>query len=521
MSKTDKWLIIGLLVVSLALHFISLNKPREVVFDEVHFGKFVTAYCCTGERFFDIHPPHAKLLVAGVAYLGGYRGGFDFDHIGEPYGSVPITALRFVPALAGTLLPLVVFWLARQLGARPWAAAASAGLVLLDNALTVQARLISLDSILLLAIFSSLLLFLKSDEKWYGWKRWVGFGLAGGWAGLAVGVKFTGLAILGLLGVIIAVRLLRTCFSEDSPAFARGYGGQSEDSKYRMIRHYILAGLLIVFCASVVYAAGWALHFALLSAPGGGDAFYRPDFSGGALPITFIRETVALHKVMFDANYHLTATHPYASAWWSWLLMERPIFYWQEAGRMIYLLGNPLVWWGTNLMLLIIIVLSVVRYGQDRTASTVNSVNTVNTAQPSHKAMAGKASPSHKAMAGKASPSHKAMAGKARTVNTVSSVNLWIPVMGYVIALGPLIDVPRALFLYHYFTALIFAMLIVVLWLQRAFDTAGWDESRRRKVWITVLIAVAIVFVVFSPLTYGLAVPTWWADNLFWLRSWR
>jgi dolichyl-phosphate-mannose--protein O-mannosyl transferase len=36
------------------------------VFDEVTFGKFVQAYCCTGERFFDIHPPHGKLLIAAA-----------------------------------------------------------------------------------------------------------------------------------------------------------------------------------------------------------------------------------------------------------------------------------------------------------------------------------------------------------------------------------------------------------------------------------------------------------------------
>jgi dolichyl-phosphate-mannose--protein O-mannosyl transferase len=38
----------------------------------VHFGKFIGGYI-SGHYFFDIHPPFGKLLIALVAYLGGYR----------------------------------------------------------------------------------------------------------------------------------------------------------------------------------------------------------------------------------------------------------------------------------------------------------------------------------------------------------------------------------------------------------------------------------------------------------------
>ena len=76
--------------VLLALGFVSrfcfLNWPREVVFDEVHFGKFIGAYI-SGHYFFDIHPPFGKLLIAAVAYHGGYRTTQPFEVIGEPYGT--------------------------------------------------------------------------------------------------------------------------------------------------------------------------------------------------------------------------------------------------------------------------------------------------------------------------------------------------------------------------------------------------------------------------------------------------
>src|SRR5262245_10163181 len=95
-----------LLLLGGLTRFTGLTYPREVVFDEVTFGKYVAAYCCTGERIFDVHPPHGKLLIAAAAKLGGFTGSFTFDRIGVAYGEQPLLALRVVPALAGTLIPV-------------------------------------------------------------------------------------------------------------------------------------------------------------------------------------------------------------------------------------------------------------------------------------------------------------------------------------------------------------------------------------------------------------------------------
>ena len=106
-----------LLLLGLVLRGSGLGHPDSVVFDEVHFGKYATAYCCTGTRIFDIHPPHAKLLIAGGARLAGYQGGIAFERIGEPFGSVSPLPLRLVPAIAGALLAPLLFVLLLQLGA--------------------------------------------------------------------------------------------------------------------------------------------------------------------------------------------------------------------------------------------------------------------------------------------------------------------------------------------------------------------------------------------------------------------
>ena len=69
--QIDIVLLLLLTLLALATRFYNLAHPAEIVFDEQHFGKFISAYL-TGEYFFDIHPPLGKLMIAGVAKLAGY-----------------------------------------------------------------------------------------------------------------------------------------------------------------------------------------------------------------------------------------------------------------------------------------------------------------------------------------------------------------------------------------------------------------------------------------------------------------
>ena len=109
-TRIEKQLLGLLLLVSALFHLAVLNYPRQVVFDEVHFGKFVNSYCCTHERFFDIHPPHAKLLIATAVAFTSYDGSFSFDTIGLSYPpAMPVVAFRIVPALFGIFLPLLMY----------------------------------------------------------------------------------------------------------------------------------------------------------------------------------------------------------------------------------------------------------------------------------------------------------------------------------------------------------------------------------------------------------------------------
>ena len=427
---TRKYLLV-LLALGMLTRVIALEYPDQVVFDEVHFGKFVNSYCCTGEHFFDIHPPHAKLLVAGAARLAGYEGSQKFENIGESFvATAPVFALRLVPAVAGALLPLVFFLLLRQLGASPLLAFFGGWLAVFDNALIVQSRLISLDSVLLLATFGSVSAYLHGSKQQEASRRsWLWFVAAGVLAGLAVGTKLTGLVALGLISSVTAIKLLA--------------------SRQRLL--LTICYVLLLAAAASTYFIGWGIHEQLLTEPGPGDAFYARDAT-----------LWTKHQTMLSANYNLTATHPYASHWWSWPLMLRSVFYWQGDNAAIYFLGNPIVWWGSLILAL---------------AAIGALVRTV---------------------------------ARARSLSTP----LWIPLTGFLIAFIPLVRVPRPLFLYHYLTPLLFSLVLGLLWLDGALTPLA-----RRRVVFSLGLAVLAAFVLFSPLTYGYLAP--WQEQLFWLPTWR
>ena len=183
------------LVIALGalLHVVGLTYPREVVFDEVHWGKSVSAYCCTGQRVFDIHPPHGKLLLALGAKLGGYDGQFSFGGLASRSTDQPVFFLRLVPALAGIAIPPLFLLLLRFLGASLPAALLGALALVFDNAILLETHLILFDGILVASILGQS----SVCSRRIAWFRPLAVRLlsagSGALAGLAVGTKFTGL----------------------------------------------------------------------------------------------------------------------------------------------------------------------------------------------------------------------------------------------------------------------------------------------------------------------------------------
>jgi len=310
-----------LLLLSSITHFYSFGEPQQVVFDEVHFGKFVNSYCCSSQRIFDIHPPHSKILIAYTARLFGYKGEQDFSKISNPFPKPINWPLRLFPTLMGILLVPLFFLLMLQLNASQAAAFFAALLVLLDTAILTQSRLIFLDSLLLFAIFSSITLVIWADKQQGFNPRLIYFSLAGLMAALAVGTKFTGLVALAMPFFYAISEIIKK-------------------PTWEVLKHWLWAALGFSIAFIIVYLAGWYLHFSQLNQPGPGDIW-------GILKGDFFDNIVNIHSTMLKANANLKTPHHDASMWWGWPFMHNPIYYWNGLGNKIYLLGNPLVWWSS------------------------------------------------------------------------------------------------------------------------------------------------------------------------------
>nr|XP_054770201.1 protein O-mannosyl-transferase 1-like [Lytechinus pictus] len=201
-------LVTFLTVLSFATRFWRLEEPRGVVFDETHFGLF-TSFYMKGMFFFDVHPPLGKLLLAAVSYMAGFQGNFSFEKIGQEYPcDIPIWHLRLIPALCGSLLTPLSFYILEGMGYSQWTAALGAFLVVCDNSLLTQSRFILLDTMLLCFIMVALLALIRFNQlqdkpfsiQWWAWLTCIGVCIS-----CSISVKYSGLfTMLVILGFIAA-----------------------------------------------------------------------------------------------------------------------------------------------------------------------------------------------------------------------------------------------------------------------------------------------------------------------------
>ena len=76
-------------------HVGRLDSPKNVVFDEMHYGKYAAHYI-KSTFFFDANPPLGKMMVALAGYLADFDGKFGFEKIGQEYtDNVPLWTLRY------------------------------------------------------------------------------------------------------------------------------------------------------------------------------------------------------------------------------------------------------------------------------------------------------------------------------------------------------------------------------------------------------------------------------------------
>lgn len=259
----------ALCFLSFATRLWRLDEPSQVVFDEVHFGKFVSYYMHR-TFFFDVHPPLGKQLLSLMAWFTNYEGYFPFQNIGEEYDRslVAYGYLRLVPAVCGSAVPLMVYRIVTELGYSHYTAALSALLLIFDNASITQCRFILIDSILIFFIVLSVLCYVvftnDRDHFSASWTRKLAF--TGVFLGCALSVKFVGVFVVLLIGL----HTLRDLW------VLLGQKKLSDNSD--IVHHLIARAIWLILIPTLVFSACFYIEFWVLYRSGPHDAFMSRDF---------------------------------------------------------------------------------------------------------------------------------------------------------------------------------------------------------------------------------------------------
>nr|CAG4638251.1 EOG090X015P [Cyclestheria hislopi] len=268
-------LILVLFTVALGTRFYNLDQPNHIVFDEMHYGRYAALYL-KNIFFFDSHPPLGKQLLAFASYLGGFQGDFKFDKIGTAYNSsVPVFAMRAVPAACGSLLIPIVYLVMLQLGYSQWTAALGGFLFLFDNSLLTQSHYMLMESIILFFAMSGLLCILKFRQmerspnskkfaysfQWWGWLLSAGFFFTCTFCVKYVGIYSYGLG-LALVGHDFWNKII----------------GDKTMSKLQLTGHTLARALAFIAVPMVVYIGVFYIHLSTLTHAGPHDSAMSSAF---------------------------------------------------------------------------------------------------------------------------------------------------------------------------------------------------------------------------------------------------
>ncbi|KAK3906851.1 Dolichyl-phosphate-mannose--protein mannosyltransferase [Staphylotrichum tortipilum] len=273
-SERDyKAVFVVITILAFVTRFWGISHPNEVVFDEVHFGKFASYYL-EKTYFFDVHPPFGKLLFAFMGWLVGFDGHFHFENIGDSYivNKVPYVAFRSLPAILGALTVSVVYLIMWESGYSLPACIIAAGLILLDNAHIGQTRLILLDATLVFAMACSLLCYIKFyklrhdpfSRKWWKWLILTGFALS-----CDISTKYVGLFAFITIGSAVAIDLW------DLLDIKRPGGALSLPD---FGKHFAARAFGLILMPFLFYLFWFQVHFSILTRSGPGDDFMTPEF---------------------------------------------------------------------------------------------------------------------------------------------------------------------------------------------------------------------------------------------------
>jgi dolichyl-phosphate-mannose--protein O-mannosyl transferase len=370
--------------VGAALRFWNLGQPHVFSFDETYYAKDGLSLIRFGYEQVTLASANDKILAGNSNVFTGMAEYVVHPPVGKwaiglgqwIFGATPF-GWRFVPAVIGTLMILMLARIVRRM-TRSTLVGCIAGLLLaLDSLSIVLSRTALLDGTLaffVLAGFGALVIDRdRSRARLADWAEqrelavetgpgdrrddhesgpWLGARpwriAAGVLLGLACATKWSGLWFLLMFAV------MSLCWDWG----ARRAAGVRWPFWATVTRDAVQGLVSLLPVAAVVYVLAWVPWLITFS-----DQKRDWDLSRGGpgfLPDN-VRALIGYHEQMYDFHTHLTSGHPYAAKAVGWLLQLRPTAFWSvnlktgEGGctatscvREVTSIGTPAIWWAAT-----------------------------------------------------------------------------------------------------------------------------------------------------------------------------
>jgi len=375
-------------------------------FDEIYFARTAYEYTMGMDTYEWTHPPLGKLLQAIPIYLTNTMAPFYY---------------RFMGNVSGILMIAVMYFFALKLFKKRKYAVFASLLMCFDTFHFAQTRMGTVDSHLVLFILLALYfmyLFTDTDKIRY-------LCLSGVFFGLSVSVKWTG--FYGGLALAI-VYFLYLFWKKKFHIKYFGYGFLF----FVLIPITFYGSLYLLFPNNRIYTTN------------------------------HISNIVNQQIEMYEYHSNLESTHYFSSAWYTWPVVYKPVWYHNQVldvntRETISSVGNVVIWWMGIISFLYLIFKIIVK--RDKKALFL----------------------------------------------VITILSLWLPYA----------FIGRVMFLYHYFPVLPFLMLSIVLFFK------DMNERFKLKLLIpTYLVLVILFFIIYYPVVSGIGINNNYIDSLKLFNSW-
>ncbi|MBE1441697.1 glycosyltransferase family 39 protein [Paenibacillus sp. OAS669] len=417
-------------------------------FDEIYHARTAYEHLHHLEPYEWTHPPLGKLLISiGIMVFGM-----------NPFG------WRIVGTLFGIAMIPLMYLLGKRMFGRSEYAFVSSFLLTVDGLHFVQTRIATIDVygvFFILLMFYFMYRYVCTRMFAEDWRKslvllalcglFFGIGAASKWIVLYAG---SGLALIFFLWLFWHYRVYAAAGKGLASMNSTDPGLLAEWKHIRNVfprRTLVTLAVCIVFYILIPMVTYVLSYIPFMLVPGTGHG---------------LAEVWSYQKQMLDYHSQLKGTHPFSSSWWQWPVMSRPVWYYGATElppgtiSSIVAIGNPLVWWGGFLAIL----LFVFRMIKSREATVIFIV--------------------------------------------IAFFSQYIPWM----------FVPRMTFIYHYFGMVPFSILAVTYYYRQI------KESQQGKIgWMYgYLAAAALCFVLFYPILSGLVIDRSYAEHVLkWFPQWQ